>query len=519
MPARPLGRVCMRLLLTLLFFLHAPVWAQWNTDQAMGTRVTSTGRVTVVPDGDFDRLTQRTYSSNGVAGDVEMRELLKKPHKPIDFTDSAKAARIIPFSSAMKAVARGIPALSTALAVAELLDVVRCRNPELAVWECDDGQPEQSISGFRCEPRSGIFAVRTTRLAACTAALQGDPQNVPSQNYQVNCSGGGRLIVRDGVRFAVGEIAAQNVVTTARITSVVENQACVNAPAGATGQNNAGNITVTAVAPTLQCPPGSNGVQPVKGADGLCPTGEYTPASAPEVESKGNQYGPRNKAPDIVDAADNTPGGVMDTGAPGVVDVPPAVSGGRETTTGPDGSVTTRDRVFDLFPRNRNGTEAGGWDWRERTVIRDYAPGATIPPEVPQGNPYGPTPGGGTTTTSPPEVKGCGLPDTPPCKIDESGTPTDNLNIEAIAAPGTATVLGAISTIGDYAFPEMNWSFALPTACSVIPLPAFSAFMSGGGVDICQFQPMFHDIMSVIWGLGGLFGAIGLFWRDQLAGT
>ena len=57
----------------------------------------------------------------------------------------------------------------------------------------------------------------------------------------------------------------------------------------------------------------------------------------------------------------------------------------------------------------------------------------------------------------------------------------------------------------------------MPTACGVIPVPAFAPFLSE--VDICQFQPVFHDLMSVVWVLGGLFGAISMFWRKTFAGV
>lgn len=64
-------------------------------------------------------------------------------------------------------------------------------------------------------------------------------------------------------------------------------------------------------------------------------------------------------------------------------------------------------------------------------------------------------------------------------------------------------------------FPDINWAFELPTACGVIPTPAFEPFMAS--IDVCQWQPMFHELMTVVWMLGGLFGAISLFMRNSLA--
>jgi hypothetical protein len=49
-----------------------------------------------------------------------------------------------------------------------------------------------------------------------------------------------------------------------------------------------------------------------------------------------------------------------------------------------------------------------------------------------------------------------------------------------------------------------TWSFSLPTGCSAIAI--------GGGfnmsLDVCQWQSMIHDLMSIAWILatiGGLF--------------
>ena len=126
----------------------------------------------------------------------------------------------------------------------------------------------------------------------------------------------------------------------------------------------------------------------------------------------------------------------------------------------------------------------------------------------------------GSTTTAPAEPgEVCGLPGKPACKIDETGTPQAE-NPDETEARTAWERLKDIATDPASALPALPglaWSFQLPTACSVIPLPAFDPFISG--VDVCQFQPMFHEIMSLVWIIGGLFGAIGLFWRDQMGIT
>lgn len=116
------------------------------------------------------------------------------------------------------------------------------------------------------------------------------------------------------------------------------------------------------------------------------------------------------------------------------------------------------------------------------------------------------------------------MPGKPKCLIDEQDTPSPTTANSAPAPQPQAEVDAATQATKDIiadvpgtlgAFPDITWSFMLPSYCSSIAVPAFAPFLTE--IDLCQFQPTFHDIMSVIWVLGGLFGAIGIFWRDQLA--
>jgi hypothetical protein len=110
--------------------------------------------------------------------------------------------------------------------------------------------------------------------------------------------------------------------------------------------------------------------------------------------------------------------------------------------------------------------------------------------------------GGGGSTPIEVEIETCGLPGKPPCKIDETGTPTPgDLNaagtdaraeIDQAEQEGKGLIEGmAQRTDGK---PQWTWSFALPSGCSPYPLEAF-AF----SIDICQWQPMIHDLMSLVW--------------------
>ena len=123
-----------------------------------------------------------------------------------------------------------------------------------------------------------------------------------------------------------------------------------------------------------------------------------------------------------------------------------------------------------------------------------------------------------TETEEQPEIEVCGLPGTPACKIDETGTP------EAKEDTAEADAKKALKPLDDLianpqsalpTLPTINWAFTLPSGCAPIALPAFDPWLQE--IDVCAFQPMFHDIMTFVWVLGGIFGAIGTFWRNTFS--
>lgn len=112
----------------------------------------------------------------------------------------------------------------------------------------------------------------------------------------------------------------------------------------------------------------------------------------------------------------------------------------------------------------------------------------------------------------------CGVPGTPPCAVavDETGMPTaDSLETDGPKDEEEEFETWIEGIEAANPFPEISWDFELPTACGVIPTPAFEPWLAA--IDVCQWQPMFHEIMTVVWMLGGLFGAISLFMRNSLA--
>lgn len=116
------------------------------------------------------------------------------------------------------------------------------------------------------------------------------------------------------------------------------------------------------------------------------------------------------------------------------------------------------------------------------------------------------------------ELVGCGLPNTPKCRIDEDGTP---LPVENTHKQDIDRELKTIRDLADNPhdfwpkLPEIEWFFRLPTGCSALELPSFAPYISS--LNVCKIQPIFHDLMSVVWIITGIFGSIGIFWRSVFA--
>lgn len=103
----------------------------------------------------------------------------------------------------------------------------------------------------------------------------------------------------------------------------------------------------------------------------------------------------------------------------------------------------------------------------------------------------------------------CGLPGHPPCKIDETGTPPPPPDDGQ--DKHTSILPNCLKQDWRSCFPELpdiNWSFSLPSGCGPIPVPFGKYGFSE--VNICPWQGMIHDLMSMLWAAAGLFGAIGI---------
>lgn len=120
-----------------------------------------------------------------------------------------------------------------------------------------------------------------------------------------------------------------------------------------------------------------------------------------------------------------------------------------------------------------------------------------------------------TTATPPPPAPKpsitCGLPDTPACKLDETGTPTGK---DAFQLPKSEldTAKSSIETaIGGAAqIPAPAWTFAfqLPTGCA-----PYVTGIKGVVLNVCQYQDTIHGLLSAIWAAATAFAMIGMVGR------
>lgn len=128
------------------------------------------------------------------------------------------------------------------------------------------------------------------------------------------------------------------------------------------------------------------------------------------------------------------------------------------------------------------------------------------------------SPDGSTVTVASPTTKAdepsetCGLPGTPACKIDETGTKADagatfdepKTKIdEAKTAAETA-----IAAAGNIAAPAWSFTFQLPTGCA-----PYVTGIKGVVLNVCQYQSTIHGLLSVIWAAATAFAMIGMVGR------
>lgn len=204
-------------------------------------------------------------------------------------------------------------------------------------------------------------------------------------------------------------------------------------------------------------------------------------------------------------------GGETVEATPEVLTGPATIPGNSSKTVTATGSTT----VTNVTNNTYNGPTV---TTVTTTTTQNYSPsGVPIGPPVDSSTDAAPLPANPASNAP---LKVCGLTAETACIIDEAGMPTKP-DVDAAMKKTPTEVQKDIDDIAKNPtsvfpkFPTLNWDFALPSGCAQIPTPAFAPALTS--IDVCQFKPMFHDVMGVVWVLGGLFGAISLFMKSALS--
>lgn len=102
------------------------------------------------------------------------------------------------------------------------------------------------------------------------------------------------------------------------------------------------------------------------------------------------------------------------------------------------------------------------------------------------------------------EQAACGAPGQPKCSINEAGTPDGKSAFDSANTgldQNKDGWLAEISKVKDLTAPGWTWTFQLPSGCSPLDVPAFNLTL-----DVCRFQPIIHDIMSMLWAIATVMG-------------
>lgn len=417
------------------------------------------------------------------AGSVVLSSMYKGPSPIPGQVIDVAVKRTLPWASISRAFAKSLPLISTALALKEIADAIRCREAVGGSGECDLGQNETTqtqvcftiSNGWTQPPAPGacgvtIGAAATAWTVWATNQANAKAASPPKSFTVVSCT---------ATQCTFNAVQVSSTLHAVATPSTAQVSAC---PAVAL---NGGTV------------------YPVKGVDGKCPTYIYVPQTEDQVATKAETWGDKAKAPLVVQDLNNA-GKPVDHPFP-ALDPGSSVYGPRETTNKPDGTTTTKDTRYDFSPT------ADGYQWTPTTIVKDWPAGST--PTAP-----GTVTGGTSTTGTAPKDDPitCGLPNTPACKIDETGTPTSGNISKAEVDASKQSGLDKITSLGQVQAPQWTWSFSLPSNCSAIQVgPFLSQTVT---VDLCAYQPMIHDLVSLIWAAFTAWALVGMVGRTFATG-
>lgn len=202
-----------------------------------------------------------------------------------------------------------------------------------------------------------------------------------------------------------------------------------------------------------------------------------------------------NKAPQVVNAIDAAGKGkdLSDLAGPSQASGPSSLSGGSQTTTttSPSGQVqtTTTNTTYNLSYTNNitnitattTTTHPDGSITEETTQLPDSPEDVSPKPEEKQIT--------------------CGLPDTPPCKIDETGTPDGQSQVSASDSAFNEwkqNSKDAIEQATGKSDSDWGWKINIPVpAASCAPFQ----FAELGSIDMCPQLAYGRTATSFLWGI------------------
>jgi hypothetical protein len=148
-------------------------------------------------------------------------------------------------------------------------------------------------------------------------------------------------------------------------------------------------------------------------------------------------------------------------------------------------------------------------------------PGVTVGAGGNVGTGSNKTAGTGTGSNAPiqveVEIDTCGLPGKPPCKIDETGTPTGAGAFAAAdtAAQATENALKAVADTVVAGKSSTSWGFSigLPTGCTNPPAFVLPHAGINYTFDMCAHETLIHAVMSFLWAWFTLTAILGMVRR------
>lgn len=397
------------------------------------------------------------------------------------------------------------------LAITAALEFVRCRSDGTSIAgiiECDPLTDPQPFTGTHYR-YSAAYPWVPTRAQACEQVAH----NFNAPQSQVTCYSGGQHYSMTLVVTAVPHASDE--------TACVASWQTYDAWCSVVPASNIQGIYKTTTTTTSCAPPSEPG-----GPDGKCtlPEENWTPVddlgdrfldwrNQPGWPSAANDQGLAQDIASAPDTVDPFQGQTFD--APSLSGGPSTADGGSKVSTkvNPDGTkTTTTTTTTHNITYNQNNYNI---TTTTTTIIQNFDENDDpLGPPITETETDTPPAGDPNVPEEPVEDLECGLPGYPPCKIDEQGTPPPEDPFED--PDEWFDPIRGVFDNPPTADTSWSWSFSLPSSCSVLTVGTFAGHTVT--LDLCQWQPMIHSIVSMVWLIAGIWLGVGMVGRT-LGGT